>query len=153
MISVLFVCMGNICRSPALQATLKKMIQERGLDEKIFVDSCGVDGWFLGSQADPKMVKAAKTREILIDTRAKLFETDYFDKFDYIFVVDKALLNRIKSFTFSDKGKVKLATEFSHRFPNKEIPDPYGGGEAGFESAMEMIEDACKGIIQFLGEK
>lgn len=155
MISVLFVCLGNICRSPALEETLRSFVEKKGLSDQIRVDSCGLNSYFLNSQADPKMIAAAKKRGIFIHTKAKFWINQFFEEFDYIFVVDNQILEMIKSSTNSKKfaNKVYLATEFSTHFPQKEMPDPYMGGEKGFELIMEMAEDACVGIVNHLGKK
>ena len=151
-IKILFICLGNICRSPALEATLRSMIKEKGLQDKIQVDSCAYTSWFLDSKADPAMIEAALARGIHIDSRAKLFTKDYFAKFDYIFAVDKRLMLMLKSLAPTKKMaiKVHLATEFSQLYPNEDIQDPYGGTDEGFELTMDMAEDACRGILSFL---
>ena len=96
MISILFVCLGNICRSPALEATLKKLVKEKNLTEKIFVDSCAVTPSFLGAPADPRMVAAANKRGVHIDHKAKLFEEAYFKAFNYIFAADHEVLKMLQ---------------------------------------------------------
>jgi protein-tyrosine phosphatase len=152
MIRVLFVCLGNICRSPALEATLRKRVLENGLEEEIEVDSCAMGSWFLTSKADPSMVEAAKRRGVTIDSRAKLFSQDFFTTFDYIFAVDNRILDMLKSMETSKKRteKIYLATAFAHRYTGREIPDPYLGDERGFERTMDIVEDACLGIVEFL---
>jgi len=152
MLSVLFVCSGNICRSPALEAIFKSLVKEKGLSDQIFVDSCGVHSLFLNSKADPMIVEAAAKRGIKIESRAKLMKEENFKNFDYIFVVDNFLLEMLKSLALTKKmaEKVHLATEFSKQFSNKEIPDPYQGPEEAFTKTLDMAEDACIGILKYL---
>lgn len=149
---ILFVCLGNICRSPALEATLRKRVEEAGLEKEIEVDSCAMQSYFLNSKADPMMREVAKKRGIEIDTRAKLWDNLFFQKFDHIFVVDTRILEMLKSMAPSKKiaQKVALATTYSTAFRNQDIPDPYMGGYEGFEKVMEMILDACQGILKQL---
>lgn len=147
--SILFVCLGNICRSPALGATLQKMVDAAGLSSHFFIDSCGIHSTFLNSKADPLMREAAQRRGIKIDSRSKVWDNGFFDTFDHIFVVDTRILEMLKSHAKSKKmaQKVTLATAFSPSYPNQPIPDPYMGGEEGFEKVMEMIVEACQGIL------
>lgn len=149
-LSILFVCSGNICRSPAVAAALKKRVVEKGLEQRVFIDSCAVTSWFLGASADERMVKAAKARNIPIDHKAKLFEEHFFQLFDYIFAVDKDTLKRLQSLAKNpaDRAKIQLATAFSSKFLNQEILDPYRGSEAHFEIVMDMAEDAAEGIFE-----
>ena len=149
---ILFVCSGNICRSPALEASLQKLVEKEGLSEHIQVDSCGVYDYFLNSRADPLMVEAAKKRGVKIDTRAKQWENHFFNTFDGIFVVDTRLLEMLKSEAKSKKmaSKMHLASEFSKKYSNQDIPDPYMGVAEGFDHVMDMVSDACVGILQWI---
>ena len=152
MIRVLFVCLGNICRSPALEATLRQYVDAKGLEDEIQVDSCGIGSWFLNSKADPHIIEAAQRRGIVIRSRAKLFSKDFFNQFNYIFAVDNRVVDMLKSMAPSKKmaAKVCLATKFAEKHAGGEMPDPYLGGERGFEMTMEIAEDACSGILEFL---
>ena len=147
-INVLFVCLGNICRSPALASTLRSIIEKKGLSDRIKVDSCGIYNYFLNSKADPSIREVANGRGIQIDTRAKMWDDKFFTQFDLIFVVDISLLEMLKSraTTKTLASKVHLATEYSEKYTNQEIPDPYMGGKLGFEHVMDIAEDACAGI-------
>lgn len=148
MISILFVCSGNICRSPALEATLKKLVQEKNLTEKILVDSCAVTPSFLGAPADPRMVAAANKRGVHIDHKAKLFEEEYFKAFDYIFASDHEVLKVLQQMAPENaKGKLHLATEYSTAFKDKDLPDPYFDGESRFETIMDMSQEIAQAIL------
>lgn len=155
MISLLFVCLGNICRSPALEAVMKKLVKEHHLEAQIYVDSCGINASFIGCNADFRMRQTAEKRGIIISTKAKLFEPHFFEIFDFIFVVDNSLLNRLQSSAFNQQNatKVHLATEYSKKYPSAEITDPYYGAEDAFDLTLTIAEDACLGILEMLKTK
>jgi len=149
MISVLFVCLGNICRSPALEETLRAKLIEKGLGDKVVVDSCGVEPYHPGGAANPKMIEAAKKWGISINTHSKRFKEEYFDTFTHLFAVDKKILERLNSLPKSNK-KVEFATKYSSRFRGLEIPDPFIGSDEDYPLVMEMIVDAAEGIALHL---
>jgi protein-tyrosine phosphatase len=152
MLNILFVCMGNICRSPALAATLQKYAESEGIAKKLYIDSCGLSSVYLGLQAHEKTRSSAAKRGILIDHRAKLFEESYFELFDYIFAVNKETFRILQQLAAgsSHKAKVYLATEFSQKHQGEEIHDPYYDTEAGFEKVMDIAEDVAKGFLAYL---
>lgn len=147
---LLFVCLGNICRSPALEAVMRHLLEEKGVKDSIEVDSCALKDFFVGSRPDPQIVEAAAKRGISVEGRARVFKPDDIEYFDYIFVVDKHLLEVLKSFGKTQKtaSKVLLATQFAERYPFLDMPDPYCGGEEGFQLTLDIAEDACRGIIK-----
>ncbi len=151
-VSILFVCMANICRSPALMATLRHMAAEKGLADKIYVDSCGL-GWFhLGQHPDRRAFEAAKKRGILIDHRAQQFQDAFFDAYDYILAVDSDIVEQLKirASTEAQKKKIHLATAFSAKYKDQPIPDPYYLSQNGFDEVMEIILDSCRGLLEEL---
>lgn len=148
MTSILFVCMANICRSPALQATLKHLAAKRKLD--LHVDSCGVGWVHLGERADPRSFEAAKKHGILIDHRTQQFQDHFFDDFDLILTVDLDIAEQLKLKSPKHKSKVKLVTEFSKKFKGQEMPDPYYMSHSGFDEMMEMVIDSCEGLLDHL---
>lgn len=148
MISILFICSGNICRSPALEATLKKLVQEKNLSEKVLVDSCAITPSFLGAPADPRMVAAANKRGVHIDHKAKLFEEEYFKAFDYIFASDHEVLKVLQQMApENEKSKLHLASEYSTAYKDKDLPDPYFDGESQFEAIMDMSQEIAQAIL------
>ncbi|MCP5505857.1 MAG: low molecular weight phosphotyrosine protein phosphatase [Chlamydiales bacterium] len=149
-ISVLFVCVGNICRSPALKGMMEHLLKERGIHADI--ESCGLHATFLGNPPDRRMVEGASKRGITLENRAKMFEASYFDRFDAIFCVTHDVQKAIQAMahTPAHQKKIYLATAFSEKFKGEEIPDPYFGGEKGFDHAWEMIEESCQGILKAL---
>ncbi len=151
MISVLFVCLGNICRSPAMEATLKHMAAKKNM--QIHVDSCGMGWAHLGQHPDPRSFEAAKKKGILIDHRAQQFEDCFFDVYDLILVVEQDIVEQLKARSPQHQEKIKLATEFSRKFKGQPIPDPYYMSKSGFDDVMDIIIDACEGLLIYLNKK
>lgn len=151
-VSILFVCMGNICRSPILMAILKKMVKDRNLSNRIRVDSCALTTYYLDQPIDPRMAKAAEGRNLLFDHRSRLIAEDDFSTFDLILAVDHEVLQLLQELASGKnyRGNIALVTAYSKRFKDSEMPDPYYGGPDGFEKTVEVAEDACKGIIDSL---
>lgn len=149
MIHILFVCAGNICRSPALAAALQKLVNANNLQDKVYIDSCGINSMFLGSQADQRMAKAAEKRGIHIDHRAKLFEESFFQIFNYIFVSDQRVAEILQSIAQNDadRAKIHLATEFSSKYQGQDVPDPFFHGEPQFDKIAEMAEEISQAIF------
>lgn len=147
---ILFVCMANICRSPALAATLRHMAVQKGVENRVSVDSCGI-GWFhVGEHPDPRTFEAAKKKGILIDHRSQQFRESFLDEFDLILTVDSTIAEQIKlrAKTPLQAAKIRLVTDFSAKFKGKPIPDPYYTNHLGFDEMMEMAIDCCEGILK-----
>ncbi|MEI8364990.1 MAG: low molecular weight protein-tyrosine-phosphatase [Parachlamydiaceae bacterium] len=146
--SVLFVCLANTCRSPAAEGVLRHLAEKQGLD--CYVESCGVGAWNVGQLPSEKMREATQKRGIHLASRSQQFDPQFFDRFDLILVADREVLNELYHYakTPQHKGKIHLITHFSSAYKDQVIPDPYYGGEAGFEHVLDMIEDSCHGIIK-----
>ena len=151
-ISVLFVCLGNICRSPAAEAIFLKLINDKGIDREFVVDSAGTGSWHIGKQADSRMRFAAKQRNIHILSNARQIREDDFSKFNYIAVMDNSNFDDVNDFKNkvrgSDFAKIVKIQDFSSAFTDKEVPDPYFGGDAGFDHVLNILEDS---VSCFLG--
>ncbi len=151
MIRVLYVCMGNICRSPALAAVLQDLVHKQGLDSEFFIDSSALTSFYLGCQVDERTRRAGLRRGIVIEHIAKLFQESDFQKFDYIFAADKEILSILKNIApLKRKVKILLTTAYSEHFKNEEILDPYYAEENSFDQVMEIAEDSCKGFLKFI---
>ena len=151
MTAVLFVCLGNICRSPAAEAVFLHLAGQHP-EINVTVESCGIGDWHTGEPADKRMRAAALQRGVTIGGKAQPFHHAFFDQFDYILAADQEVLKDLHRMTdaLPQKAKIQLFTAFSSRYHNEEVPDPYYGGSAGFELVMDMLEDSCQGLLDRL---
>ena len=151
---ILFVCLGNICRSPAAEGIFKKKIKDRGLDSLFFVDSAGTGGWHVGNLADPRMREKASSRGIELTSRSRQIDENDLDKFDHILVMDKDNLHAVKSLIQDQLNpvnyKIKLILSYSKDSQLDEVPDPYYGGQNGFDKVLDLLDDAIDGLIDSL---
>lgn len=149
--SLCFVCFGNICRSPALQAIFNALAEKRKVADRFFVDSMALTTYYLGRQADARMCKAAEKKQIHIQHRAQLFKPSDFQRFDVVLPVTNEALDVLMDIAASDedKKKIVLITSFSKKYKNQDIPDPYYDGEKAFNLVMEMGFDACEGLLEY----
>lgn len=152
MVAVLFVCLGNICRSPAAQGLLVHAAAKTHGLQGLHVESCGMGDWHVGQLPDERIREAAKERGVVLTSRAQVFHPSFFSRFDYILAADLEVLHGLHGHAESPEHKVKvhLITTFSEAYKNEEIPDPYYGGEAAFELVLDMLEDSCNGLVQHL---
>lgn len=148
-VSVLFVCMGNICRSPTAQAVFESFVQRSGLAQAIQVDSAGTHAYHLGSQPDQRSQQAALGRGLdLTQQRARKIQVADFTEFDYVLAMDLQNLRALQSYAQAKQAQnLKLFMEFASRWREREVPDPYYGGSQGFERVLDMIEDASEGLL------
>ena len=149
-INLLFVCLGNICRSPAAEGIMKKMIEDEGIENKVFVDSAGTSNWNEGKTPDERMRAHGSQRGYDFCSTARTFKSSDFNSFDYILVMDNNNYMNVKKLAKSDEdiSKIHMMTDFSNNFSNDHVPDPYYGGDDGFELVMDLLEDACKGLLE-----
>lgn len=150
MSSVLFVCLGNICRSPAAEGMLRHFAEKQGV--KLHVESCGLGEWHVGNLPDERMREAAKDRGIILASRAQKFTPHFLDRFDIILAADNQILHELHRHakTPDHKAKIHLLTAFSSLYKGEEVPDPYYSGDAGFAQVLDMLEDSCVGLLEFL---
>ena len=150
-IKVLFVCLGNICRSPLAEAIFKHKIRSRGLTEKIEADSCGTSNYHIGDQPDPRTLENAKRNGVVIDHCGRqLSEKDLMD-FDFILAMDNSNLRNILLLTDSEAyaSKVQLMRNYDPQ-GGGEVPDPYYGGEKGFQNVFEILDRTMESFIDHL---
>lgn len=151
-VSVLFVCMGNICRSPTAQGVFENLVQRSGLAEVIRIDSAGTHAYHIGNQPDSRSQQAALGRGVdLSKQRARQVQTTDFSDFDYVLAMDLHNLQALQRFAQAQQAKnLQLFMEFASRWREREVPDPYYGGSQGFERVLDMIEDASEGLLEHL---
>jgi len=149
MVNVLFVCMGNICRSPTAQGVFEKLVLSHGLAEKIRIDSAGTHAYHVGEQPDARASEAALRRGIDLSTqRARRVTAGDFIIFDYVLAMDQSNYEVLAEICSADDlPKLHLFMKFSAENHTMEVPDPYYGGASGFERVLDLIESASEGLL------
>ncbi len=146
---ILFVCLGNICRSPAAEGIMKHLVQEAGLNQQIFCDSAGTSNYHIGELPDSRMIMMARQRGIHLDSHARQLHPDDLEKFDLILAMDKENLADIYRLDphHHHQAKIKLMCDYCQNHDLQEVPDPYYGGRHGFELVLDLLTDACQGLL------
>lgn len=147
---VLFVCLGNICRSPAAEAALQRAVAQAGAD--VEVDSAGTIDMHRGKRPDARMRAAGEARGLKFISRARQVQTDDLlpGRFDWVIAMDHSNLRDLRKLAPGNTDHVVLMSEFLGPAWPEEVPDPYYGGPAGFETVLDMVEEACPVILQRL---
>lgn len=155
MVSVLFVCLGNICRSQCAETVFRQMTVDKGVDDRIVCDSAGTIGFHEGEKADSRMIKRAKLRGYDIVGTSRKITTADFDKFDIIIAMDDNNVSDICRFSRNenDMAKVETMVKYSQSYDIDLIPDPYYGNIGDFDLVIDLLEDACAGLLQACMEK
>lgn len=147
--SLLFVCLGNICRSPSAEAVMKKMAADRGLD--LHIDSAGTIAAHEGERADARMRGHAAKRGYDLTSISRPVVIDDFENFDMVIGMDASNIFDLKKIApESAFDRISLMTDYCSSFENNSVPDPYYGGEQGFELVLDLLEDACEGLLDAL---
>jgi len=154
---LLFVCLGNICRSPAAEGVFLHLVAREGLEDQFVVDSAGTGSWHVGKPADRRMLAAADRRGIALPSRARQIDPADLGRFDRILTMDndnlaavEALVRKGQPATGGERALIEPITRHSRQFSLQEVPDPYFGGEEGFEQVLDLLEDACGGLLDQL---
>lgn len=152
---ILFVCLGNICRSPAAEGVFLHQLAAEGLEDQFVVDSAGTGGWHVGKPADSRMRAAASRRGIHLPSRARQLELADLTSFDRILTMDNDNLEAVRALARELGSRQELAVIepivlHCRRFQAREVPDPYYGGTEGFEHVLDLLQDACEGLLETL---
>jgi protein-tyrosine phosphatase len=150
-VSVLFVCMGNICRSPTAEGVFRHIVNEAGLEEQVTADSAGTHAYHVGNPPDRRAMAAAERRGVsLSDIRARRVSDSDFEDFDYVIAMDEENRMRLLELAPDEhQAKVQLFLSFIEGV-DTEVPDPYYGGSAGFERVLDLVEEASQGLLETL---
>ena len=155
MIRIMFVCTGNICRSPTAHGVLEKMVTDAGLQDQVQVDSAGTHSYHMGEAPDGRSQIHAKRRGYdLSRQRARQLRAKDFEDFDLILVMDSA--NEVAARQIAPPehlNRMHRLTDFCSHFPDTQVPDPYYGGDKGFEHVLDLVEDACTGVMNAVRDK
>ncbi len=153
---ILFVCLGNICRSPAAHGVMLDLVAKAGLESRFYIDSAGTSGHHEGELPDARMRSHAKKRGVVLDSRSRPFRApEDFDSFDLILAMDFSNFNNLKRLARgeSDLAKLRLMCDYCENSCEEEVPDPYYGGAEGFEQVLDLVTDGCRGLIKKYGHK
>jgi protein-tyrosine phosphatase len=145
---VLFVCLGNICRSPTAEGVMRRLVREQGLEHEIEIDSAGTGGWHVGSPPDARATEAAARRGTELTGAARRFDPRRdFDRFDLILAMDAENRRDLLALAADDEARSKVRM---FRLGDLDVPDPYYGGEDGFEEVLDLVEEAARGLLDEL---
>ncbi len=159
---LLFVCLGNICRSPSAENIMNYLIEKEGLQDQFECDSAGTSKYHIGASPDKRMQLAAKKRGIELKGKARQIEDFDLEYYDFILAMDKSnyvdilRLDRerlLRDRTRKYQDKIKLMCDFTTKFKDKEVPDPYYGGESGFDYVIDLLLDCCQGLLEYCQKK
>ncbi len=149
MVRILFVCTGNICRSPTAEGLFRALVDEAGLADRIAADSAGTEGYHVGEPPDRRSQRAARARNVDIgNQRARRLRAEDFYDFDFILAMDRGHLSEISAAAPTDaRARVHLFLEFAPDLGMRDVPDPYYGGSGGFEEVLDLVEAAAAGLL------
>jgi low molecular weight protein-tyrosine phosphatase len=150
---ILFVCLGNICRSPSAEAVMRHLLEQHGMGGSIELDSAGTSEWHAGEAPDTRAAQAARKRGIHLSGAARQVEPEDFERFDQILAMDRSNLNALRHLAPDEaaRAKVRLLREFdpaSAESGDLDVPDPYHGGPDGFDRVLDLLQDACEGLLE-----
>ncbi|MCE8036924.1 low molecular weight protein-tyrosine-phosphatase [Halomonas sp. MCCC 1A11062] len=151
---VLFVCLGNICRSPTAEGVFRRELEKAGLAHRVEVDSCGIAHWHVGKGPDPRTMAAARQRGVdLSELRARQLAAEDFSRFDYLLAMDHDNLAAIRAQCPEGCGAhIGLFLDFAGHV-DRPVPDPYYGGEQGFEEVLDLVEAASRGLLEEIARR
>ena len=150
---LLFVCLGNICRSPTAEGVMRSLVEQAGLQEHVEIDSAGTGAWHVGSPADARASATARARGVALESVARQVVLDDFEEFDLVLAMDSENLRALTRLAADEeqRARIRLLREFdpaSEGAANLDVPDPYYGGERGFEEVFDLVQAACAGLLE-----
>jgi protein-tyrosine phosphatase len=153
MVRVLFVCWGNICRSPLAQGVFEDVLRREELDDEVFVDSAGTGSWHVGSPPDHRAQRSASARGLdLSAQRARRILADDCEEFDYVLTMDEQTYRTVASLC-RGSAVVRPFLDFAPHSPEREVPDPYYGGPDSFEHVLDLVEEASEGLLDDIRDR
>jgi protein-tyrosine phosphatase len=155
MVRVCFVCLGNICRSPTAEAAFRRLVREAGLEAEFLIDSAGTGDWHVGQRSDPRSIAAGRRRGLELNGRARQFQPEDFERFDYVLAMDRSNYDDLRAMTSPEVAdrKLHLARSFDPSSPpGASVPDPYLG-HGGFEEVIDLCLAASQGLLEHLRER
>lgn len=152
---IIFVCLGNICRSPTAEGVFQHLVNERGLQPYFYVDSAGTSAYHIGEPANSKSQKTANDHGIVLRSRARRFEPDDLQEFDLIVAMDRENLKNIKALDSDNKydDKIFLLRDYDPEPDDGEVPDPYYGGIDGFQNVFNIVKRSCEALLDKLEDE
>ncbi|MDD4821378.1 MAG: low molecular weight phosphotyrosine protein phosphatase [Bacteroidales bacterium] len=151
-VKILFVCLGNICRSPSAEAIMKALVEQAEMEQCVEIDSAGLLSYHQGSLPDERMRIHARKRGYELISRSRPIETEDFFSFDLIIGMDDANIEELQQRApgLEEAKKIRRMTDYCRRIQMDHVPDPYYGGHSGFEMVLDLLEDACDGLLEEL---
>lgn len=148
--SILFVCLGNICRSPLAETIFRKYAENEGIADRMHIDSAGLGRWHQGEKADPRMIAHARRRGYEIESISRPIVREDFESFDLIVAMDESVREELmnRALTKEEADKVVRMVRYCEWMDYPSVPDPYYGGSDGFELVLDILEDACGGLLK-----
>jgi protein-tyrosine phosphatase len=149
-VRILFVCLGNICRSPTAEGAMRALVREAGLEDEIEIDSAGTGSWHVGSSPDRRAVRAARARGIPLEGAAREVRSEDFEDFDLLIAMDGSNLRALRQLAPNEqaRSKLRLLREFDPADPRPaDVPDPYYGASGGFEEVLDLVQASCEGLL------
>lgn len=149
-VALLFVCLGNICRSPTAEGVMRELVRREGLQDRIAMDSAGTGAWHVGNPPDTRATATARARGIVLQGAARQVRASDFDDFDLLLVMDRRNLRDLQRLAPDEEAsaRVRLLREFDPApSGDLDVPDPYHGGPGGFEEVLDLVQAACAGLL------
>jgi protein-tyrosine phosphatase len=152
-VRVLFVCLGNICRSPTAEGVMRRLVDQAGLKQSIELDSAGTGAWHVGSSPDARATAAARTRGTALEGSARQVTAEDFEHFDLVIAMDSANMHDLRALAGDEnqRAKVRMLREFDPQSAARgdfDVPDPYYGGDGGFDHVYDLVHAACEGLLE-----